>query len=109
MFKFVGTDSFDFEVLQGNMPTLLARIRPDHGFKEQTMVLEDISNKHVDELRVCLLDENSIETFKRYAIDGSPTFVIFHRGEEKRRMLGKADENTLNQFVIETLTSFSGE
>ena len=109
MFKFVGTDNFDSEVLNENNPMLLSRIRRDHGFKEQTKILDDVSNKHVEELRVCLLDENSIETFRRYAIDGSPTFVIFHEGEEKRRMLGKADKNTLNQFVVETLASLSGE
>ncbi len=108
MFKSVGTDNFSSEVLREQMPVLLARIRRDYGYKAQARILEGISKAYVKRLKVCILEENSIGTFKKYGIDGSPAFVIFHRGDEKGRILGKADKNTLNHFVSGILASLPG-
>jgi hypothetical protein len=105
MFDSVGTDNFSSEVLQGKMPVLLATIRRDYGYKEQTRVLEGVSKEYVERLKVCLLDENSIGTFRKCGIDGSPAFVIFYGGTEKGRMLGKADRGTLSKFVSGILSS----
>lgn len=97
-------DSFDSEVLVEKRPVLLACIRRDYDYDEQTGVLGGISNKYGKKLKVCLLDEDSIGAFMKFGIEGSPAFIIFHDGEEKGRMLGKADTQSLSSFVLKTLS-----
>ncbi len=108
MFTTVGKKNFDIEVLEERQPVLLAYIRRDYGYIEQTKSLEAISNRYEDSLKICLLDDSSIETFKRCGIDGSPAFVIFHKGKEKGRKLGKANIIALSQFVSEVLLKIKG-
>lgn len=109
MFTILDKKSFDIEVLNEKQPVLLAYIRHDYGYLEQTKALEAISKRYEGALKICLLDERSIGTFKRYGIDGSPAFVIFHKGEEKGRRLGKADRLVLGEFVSEVLSELKGQ
>ncbi len=109
MFSIVDKKSFEFEVLSEIQPVLLAYIRHDYGYIEQTKALEAISKRYEGALKICLVDESSIETFKRCGIDGSPAFVIFHKGEEKGRRLGKADRIVLGKFVSEVLLGLKGQ
>lgn len=103
MFLSIGAESFDSEVLAEKKPVLLACISRDYDYDEQTGVLGGISGKYGKRLKVCLLDEDSIGAFMKFGVEGSPAFIIFHEGEEKGRMLGKADKESLNSFIIKTL------
>jgi hypothetical protein len=104
MFISIGTDSFDSEVLMEKRPVLLACISRDYDYDEQTRALGGVSKRYGTKLKVCLLDEDSIGAFMKFGIEGSPAFIIFHEGEEKGRMLGKADPQSLSTFVLKTLT-----
>jgi len=46
------------------------------------------------------LDENSARTYKYLGIEGDPTFIGYYEGNEKGRILGKADRETLISFVL---------
>lgn len=109
MFTIVGKKNIKVEVLKAKRPVLLAYIRQDYGYIEQKKAVEAISKRYADALKICLLDESSIGTFKRCGIDGSPAFVIFHKGEEKGRKLGKADKVTLGEFISEVLSALKGQ
>lgn len=104
MFKQLEMNKFYSEVLREGLPVLLARIRRDYDYKAQTRILDGVSRGYLDRLKVCILDENSIGTFEKCGIDGFPAFVIFHKGEEKGRMLGKADWDSLDRFLSEILS-----
>ncbi len=59
--------------------------------------------KHGKKLKVCLLDETSAGLSAKFGIEGPPTFIIIHKGQEKGRMLGKADNISLSAFVFSSL------
>ncbi len=103
MFTIIETKNFKSEVLREDKPVLLARISRDYGCIEQTKVLVAIAKEYGEEIKVCLLDENSIVTFKKCGIDGSPAFVIFYEGIEISRKLGKADKEVLSLFVSKSI------
>ncbi len=103
MFIQIGAESFDSEVTEEKRPILLACISRDYGYDEQTGVLGGVSKKYGKKRKVCLLDEDSIGAFMKFGVEGSPAFIIFHEGEEKGRMLGKADKESLSSFVLKTL------
>ncbi len=106
MFIPIGADSFDSEVLVEKRPVLLACISRDYDYVEQTGVLGGISKKYGRKLKVCLLDEDSIGAFMKFGVEGSPAFIIYYEGEEKGRMLGKADKTSLSSFVLKTLPRY---
>lgn len=100
MFTSIGTDNFDSEILSEKRPVLLAYIRRDYEYKNQIEILKSVSNKYGDAIKVCLLDENFVRAYKNLEIKGDPTFIGFYEGNEKGRILGKADTETLISFVL---------
>ncbi len=109
MFTLIGADNFSKEVIDVKRPVLLAYIVPDYAYAGQLEVLEIISKRYFDNsVKVCLLSENSVKNMasRNITIDGSPTFIIFNKGEEKARMIGKTNAESLLSFVLKTLAGF---
>jgi thioredoxin-like negative regulator of GroEL len=102
--ELISLDNFESKVAKEKRPVLLACIRHDHEFKGQKEILKAISSKYGEILKVCLLDEDSIRPFmKNFEIEGTPTFLIFHEGKEKGRILGLTDIEKLTSFIIRNL------
>ena len=104
MFTIIRLDNFKSEVMEEKGPVFLACVRRDIEFKEQTEILENLSKRYGAVLKVCLLDEDFIMAFSEECeIERTPTFLIFDNGKEKNRMLGLADRETLEDFVLRTI------
>ena len=109
MFTSIGADNFSAEVIDVKRPVLLAYIVPAYAYAGQLEVLEILSERYFDDLlKICLLSENSVKDMasRNIIIDGSPTFIIFNKGEEKARMIGKTNAKNLMSFVLKTLAEF---
>jgi thioredoxin family protein len=109
MFTSIGAGNFSAEVVDEKRPVLLAYIVPAYAYAGQLEVLEILSKRYFDDLiKICLLSENSVKNMalRNIIIDGSPTFIIFNKGEEKARMIGKTDAENLLSFVLKTLAEF---
>ena len=105
-FTTIRMDNFDSEIKEGNRPLLLACILRGDDFKEQIKVLESVSKRYYDALKVCLLDEDCVRSYKKLGIVGTPTFLILYKGKEMARKLGKVDMETLSSFVLRVWTNF---
>ncbi len=102
-----GVENLVFDILEEEGPVLLAYISEGYGHKSQAETLDNLSNIYGDSLKMCLLRKECNKAFKKFKIKGSPTFITFHKGKEKGRLLGKSDMAALNAFVCETLPCFS--
>ncbi len=110
MFTSIILDNFESEVIKEERPILFACIRRDFEFNKQTEVLKSIAKMYGDELKICVLDEDFMVTYReKLEIEGTPTFLIFYEGEEKDRMLGQADMETLMGFLLRTLQFFPND
>ena len=104
MFISIGNDNFESEIIKEEKPILAACIHRYFEFKEQIDVLESISKKCGNTLKICLMDDDFIMTFReKLKINGTPTFLIFNEGKVMDMMLGKVDEDTLMAFVLRAL------
>ena len=104
LFKLISLSNFESEITEEKKPVLLAYIRRDHDYKEQTDVLYSISKNYGGALKVCMLDEDSFDAFGvKLGIEGDPTFIGYYNGKEKGRILGKTDRETLISFVSRNL------
>ncbi len=100
----VGPDNFGCEVVDEERPVLLACSHLCPEFREQKEILQSLSKSYAGALKVCLLDTDCIAAFREtLGIVGTPTFLIFHGGKEKGRMLGRVDREALASFVLRTL------
>ena len=110
MFTSINLDNFDSEISEEERTVLLAYIRSDYEYKDQTEVLDAVSKKYGDTIKVCLLDENTVDALReRLGIEGDPTFIGFNNGKEKGRLLGKVDAETAISFVSNKLFSDGSE
>ena len=82
MFESIGIDNFQSEVLEQNRPVILAYIRRDYQYKEQTDVLNNISKRFGDAVKICLIEGESAGILRRLKIGGAPAFLIFYRGKD---------------------------
>jgi len=98
----VSEDNFEAVVAHENMPVLLLCMPRDDHFALQIKVVTEAVVKYVGPLKIGLLDESFIGPFrKRYGVPGTPTFLILHKGREKGRLLGLADEQMLGAFIAD--------
>lgn len=102
--KLVGAYNFESEVIREQKPVFLGCFDRSAKFEIRKETMNSISKIFGDALKVCLLKEEFIGLFKeRFHIYGTPTFLVFFEGEEKDRMLGQADQETLKSFIAHTL------
>ena len=93
-------ENFEQEVIAEKRPVLLLCMQRDEEYPKQLKLMEDIAERYINELKVCVLQEETIEPFKKsYSILGTPTFLIMREGKERRRMLGLADQETLINLI----------
>ncbi len=92
--------NFEQEVVSEKRPVLLLCMPRDEEFIKQMKVLEAVAEAHEDCLKVGLLEDDFIESFRQdLGIRGTPTFLILVQGKEKARMLGLADQASLTDFI----------
>jgi len=99
-------DNFETEVLKEKRPVLMACLSRDFRYEEQKKILDCVLSEYGESLKVCLRDKETLGTFRRFGIEGSPTFIIFHEGKEQGRMMGKVEKDSLNSFISRILSSF---
>ncbi len=78
---------------------LFAYIHRDYDFKNQTDVLKNVLKSLRNDIKIYLLDEESVNTCDWLDIGGSPTFILFYNGTEKGRLLGKVGKKALTVFL----------
>jgi thioredoxin-like negative regulator of GroEL len=101
----IRSENFEREVISENKPVLLLCMPWDGEFPKQLELIEEIARMHSQELKVGLLQEEFIESFREnYGVLGTPTFLILKEGKEKRRLLGHADQETLMELIQSCLT-----
>jgi thioredoxin-like negative regulator of GroEL len=102
-------DNFEQEFISEEKPLLVLCMPRSEEFAGQIELLESIGARYGEELIVGVLDENSIETFKRnYRFAGTPTFLVLVKGKERGRMLGLADQETLMELIQSCVTPHGG-
>jgi thioredoxin-like negative regulator of GroEL len=100
----IGVDNFQKEVLEESSPVLVLCMRRDSEFQEQIEVILSTCNSYGENLKICIIEEECIETLKEnFGVEGTPTFLIFTGGLEKGRMLGQAEQKTLEDLLSRTL------
>ena len=97
----VRPDNFLQEVASETRPVLLLCMPPGEAFHSQIQIIEDIATRYSHIIKVGLLEEAYIETFKtNFSIHGTPTYLIMIQGKEKNRMIGLTDLETLTDFIL---------
>ncbi|MFV0422165.1 thioredoxin family protein [Oleidesulfovibrio sp.] len=81
-------------------PVLAGCLQRDSGFMEQCMILQAVATAAGKDAQICLLDPDWLNEFcKKYSISGTPSFLLFEKGNEQGRFLGKAELHNLLRMV----------
>jgi hypothetical protein len=100
-------DNFQKEVLEEARPVLLLCTHRDHEFPQHMKVLQDFTAAISHKVKVGLLAEEFVGTFKEtYKICGTPTYILLVQGQERGRLLGFTDQKELSDWLVE-LSVFS--
>jgi thioredoxin-like negative regulator of GroEL len=98
--RVISPQNFEQEVVLEKRPVLLLCMPRDEEFFKQMKVLEAVAQTHEQELKVGLLEDDFLESFRQdLGIRGTPTFLMLVKGKERARMLGLADHASLTDFV----------
>ena len=100
----ISNTNFQAEVLATDKPVLLMCVSGGPVYAQQARVLRQLSSHYRKIVDTCCLEEDFINGFREmYEIKGMPVFLLFHRGEEKGRLLGRADKERLETFLARVL------
>ena len=109
VFTSIGMDNFESEIMLELKPVLLACIHRGFEAKEQLKILEVVSRKIDQNVKICFLYEGFSHAYRALSIEGTPTFLLFVDGEEVGRVLGKVAPEKLIEFVEEKLAQEVGD
>lgn len=97
-------DSFQHSVIDSGEAVLVGFLRVEPGYDQKISAMQFASSSTSDGLKVLVLDIDTEEVLlEELALEGTPTFIFFHDGKEKGRILGDADGNRLTRFISKSL------
>jgi hypothetical protein len=99
--RILNLQTFISEVLEREKQrVLVACFHWDGAMIEEMTILNSVSLHSVESLKTYVVDEDAMYAFREaFSIEGTPTFLLFEGGEERGRMLGHADIETLSAFI----------
>lgn len=100
---------FDLDDVPEKGSFLLACIHRDHEYENYCEILQKIENRYHADLGVGALYDNSVETYRKLDVEGTPTFLLFQDGTEMARVLGRMTLKKLHRFVQEILPALRPE
>ena len=101
----ISNRNFEANILSTDRPVLLMCVSGGRAYAEQEQVLRQLSGSFRRMVDICCLEEDFINGFREmYNIKGTPVFLLFHKGQEKGRMLGRADKDRLEAFLTRNLS-----
>ena len=100
MVKTIGPQAFEIE-LQGNVsPLLVAFLKRNERFSFQAKALERVEQAYEGRVRCLLFNPDYLDTaMERFAVKGTPTFLLLDRGRELNRLIGESDVDALDEFI----------
>lgn len=100
MLKSLEPQAFDMELSSSSEPFLVAFLKKNERFLNQSRVLDEACHEHAGAVRCYLCDVDYLETgMERFKVKGTPTFLLFANGEEVDRLIGESDRETLGDFI----------
>ena len=103
--KTIEPQAIDIELRSGNVPLLVAFLKRNERYSSQLEVLEKACGRHGQALRCYLYDADYLDTATdRFAVKGTPTFLLFQEGREVNRLIGESDGDTLDEFIRDAIT-----
>lgn len=104
MVKTIEPQAFETELLIHDTPLLVAFLKRNERYGSQARTLDAICDSHED-IRCYLYDSDYLDTaLERYAVEGTPTFLLFSQGREVDRLIGETDDEALDEFVRSSMT-----
>lgn len=92
------------EVLSAGEPVLFVFLKKDNRFPEQVKILEALSRKYLEKIKICLADEYYLKPLSRqFNVSGIPVYLFLEKGMEKSRFLGRAGRRELEAFISSNL------
>ncbi len=103
--KTIEPQAFETELQNGDEPILVAFLKKNERFLEQSRVLERASSVH-PKLHCYMYDVDYLDMgMERFKVKGTPTFLLFAGGKEVDRLIGDSDQDTLDEFIRSAMLS----
>lgn len=98
----ISEDNFAAAIMREKKPVLLLCMPHDDQFAMQMDIVTETVSKYEGSIKIALLDESFIGPFKKkYAVPGTPTYLILMKGKEISRSLGLTDEQMLMSLIAD--------
>ncbi|WP_319584346.1 thioredoxin family protein [uncultured Pseudodesulfovibrio sp.] len=108
MIKTIEPQAIDIELQNGDGPLLVAFLKRNEKYSGQVAVLESACRTHGESVRCFLYNADYLDTATdRFAVKGTPTFLLFHEGREVNRLIGESDGPTLDEFIDASVEGLS--
>jgi thioredoxin-like negative regulator of GroEL len=100
MVKTIKPQAFEVELHGGGQPFLVAFLKRNERFRDQSRVLDEACRPYADSLNCYLYAQDYLDTaMQRFLVKGTPTFLLFSGGREVDRLIGESDPETLDEFI----------
>ncbi len=89
------------EIMRSEKPVLIACLHETEQRRHIITVLEQIAAAFYGRIKICILDVKQQPLLsEEFTVNGTPTFILFHRTERSRK-IGMADRPSLESFIVQ--------
>lgn len=100
MIKTLEPQAFDLELSSSREPFLVAFLKRNERFLDQSRILDHASRKYGDKVHCFVYNADYLDpAMDRFMVKGTPTFLLFSEGREIDRLMGESDQETLDDFI----------
>lgn len=100
MVKTIQPQAFEVEIGQESRLSLVAFLKRNERLASQMEALKEVERGCGGRVRCLLFDADYLDTaMERFAVKGTPTFILFGKEGEKGRLIGESDTAVLRDFL----------
>lgn len=98
--KTLEPQAFDLELSSSREPFLVAFLKHNDRYRDQSRILDDASRKYGNRIHCFVYNSDYLDpAMDRFMVKGTPTFLLFSEGREIDRLMGESDQETLDDFI----------
>ncbi len=88
------------KITDSEIAVLVGFLKRDPLYGEQLALMDRMQDKYGGRVRFLVYQDGFLDAgMRQHMVTGTPTYLLFHKGGEVDRLMGRSDQETMDAFL----------